>query len=296
VEKREEGRRFKGLRIAGRRPFMPRPLASQGELASCAAHAYRMACESSHAPTRAEQFTAAISDHGAGGRLRLLIRRGAEFVATCQSARAVEHAQSVARHEWLHQWSAGRRHAPVRFSSAPAFAAGLIKGCRTVTDRPAMGDLSGRFPPSNSPQWRRLYCAGSASRFGPVAMSDLTPLERAVFAAIAAPNDEAGDRSLALLLASARGADRERSGHGFFTTFKVDRALPPLAVRDTVIPGPDMFVTDGRHLLQMGFVLWVDDEGYPECLEGFQYAATSKRPLYLDEAELAGLKPAPAPV
>jgi hypothetical protein len=126
-------------------------------------------------------------------------------------------------------------------------------------------------------------------------MSDLTALERAVFAAIAAPNDEGGDRDLAPLLASAYGADRERSAHGFFTTFKVDRSLPRLAIRDTVIPGPDMFVTDGRHLAQMGFVLWVNEEGYPECLEGFQYSATSQRPLELDEADLARLRPAPAP-
>jgi hypothetical protein len=125
---------------------------------------------------------------------------------------------------------------------------------------------------------------------------DFTQLERAVFAAISAPYDEVGDADLAQLLASARVQARERNGRGFFTTVTVDRTLAPLAVRRTVIHGPDLHVSAGTHLLQMGFVLWIDDAGYPECLEGFQYGATSNRPVDLEDADFSQLTPVDDPM
>jgi hypothetical protein len=122
-------------------------------------------------------------------------------------------------------------------------------------------------------------------------MVDFTPLERAVFAAISAPYEEVGDADLAKLLASARALNRERNGYGFFTSFTVDRTLAALAVRRTVIHGPDLLVSAGPYLLQMGFVLWIDEAGFPECLEGFQYAASPEAPLEFEAADLADLAP-----
>jgi len=125
-------------------------------------------------------------------------------------------------------------------------------------------------------------------------MVDFTALERAVFAAISAPPAETGDLRLTQLLASANPKERERSAHGFFTTFAVDVGLPPLSIRRGVIDGPDLLVAAGPHLLQMGFALWVDEAGYPECLEGFQYGSSAGRPLDLEGVELAELAPAGA--
>lgn len=125
-------------------------------------------------------------------------------------------------------------------------------------------------------------------------MVDLTSLERAVFAAISAPREEAGDWSLTQLLESARVEERERSGHGFFTSFTVDYSLPPLAIKRGTITGPDLLVIGGSHLLEMGFVLWIDEAGYPECLEGFRYASVSGRPVDLEEVDLLVLASAGA--
>jgi hypothetical protein len=118
-------------------------------------------------------------------------------------------------------------------------------------------------------------------------MAEFTPLELAVFAAISAPYEEMGDSGLATLLAGAQVHSRDRTSHGFFTAFTVDRSLTPLAVRRSVLHGPDLAVSLGPQLLQMGFVLWVDEAGYPECLEGFQYAAAYD----LEGADLMKLMP-----
>lgn len=123
-------------------------------------------------------------------------------------------------------------------------------------------------------------------------MIDFTPLERAVFAAVSAPQEETGDLILAQLLASARPTGRERSAHGFFTTFEVDFALPPLPVRSGVLDAPDMLVTAGPHLVQMGFVLWIDQAGFPECIEGFQYASSFGLPIDLEDIRFEDLAPA----
>jgi hypothetical protein len=123
-------------------------------------------------------------------------------------------------------------------------------------------------------------------------MAEFTALELAVFAAIAAPYEETGDPGLAALLASAKVRGRDVTGHGFFTNFAVDRSLTPLGVRLSVVHGPDLLVSLGPQLLQMGFVLWVDDAGYPECLEGFQYAVRPAGAFDLDGADLARLAPA----
>jgi hypothetical protein len=123
-------------------------------------------------------------------------------------------------------------------------------------------------------------------------MAEFTSLELAVFAAISAPNEETEESGLAALLASARVRGRDRTDHGFFTSFTVDHRLTPLAVRLSVVHGPDLLVSLGPQLLQMGFVLWIDDAGYPECLEGFQYADRPGRDFDLDAADLARLEPA----
>jgi hypothetical protein len=123
-------------------------------------------------------------------------------------------------------------------------------------------------------------------------MVGFTSLELAVFAAISAPQEEMGDKTLADLLASARVQDRDLIGHGFFTAFGVDRRLPALAMRQSVIHGPDLPVAVRSEVLQMGFVLWVDEAGYPECLEGFRYTLTSERAFDLEGADLAKLAPA----
>jgi hypothetical protein len=118
-------------------------------------------------------------------------------------------------------------------------------------------------------------------------MVGFAPLELAVFAAISASQEEIGDKALAELMASARLRDRDLTGHGFFTAFDVDRRLPALAIRGSVIHGPDLRVALRSEVLPMGFILWVDEAGYPDCLEGVQYARPSERAFELEGAELA---------
>jgi hypothetical protein len=122
-------------------------------------------------------------------------------------------------------------------------------------------------------------------------MGEFTHLELAVFAALSAPYDEVGGAGLATILASARVSGRDPISHGFFTNFTVDRKLAPLALRGGVLHGPDLAVRLGAQLMQMGFVLWIDEAGYPDCLEGFRYETPSGRPCDLEDADLAALLP-----
>ncbi|MGD9740088.1 MAG: hypothetical protein AB7O56_16070 [Bauldia sp.] len=100
-------------------------------------------------------------------------------------------------------------------------------------------------------------------------MSDFTRLEREVFAAFqeAAPAIAA---PLQVLLDQARLIERDNTGHGFFTKFEVDRVLPPL---DKPYPFTvDLEVRVRDVVLGMSFILWAS-EGYPTCLEGWQFGS-----------------------
>src|SRR5688500_9367242 len=99
-------------------------------------------------------------------------------------------------------------------------------------------------------------------------MADFTRLEQEVLAAICAEQTQIAEH-LGRLLATASVTERDNTGHGFFTSFEVERDQP-LQWPTRHIDGPNLKVEVGQRVLLMGFVLW-QEEGYPDCLEGFQY-------------------------
>jgi hypothetical protein len=100
-------------------------------------------------------------------------------------------------------------------------------------------------------------------------MSDFTNLEKAVLDAICEGQPSVAD-PLRALLATGRLSERDNTGHGFYTSFDVDRALPPIDWPMRLVDGPNAEVAVDGKILLMGFILWLED-GYPSCLEGFQY-------------------------
>lgn len=67
--------------------------------------------------------------------------------------------------------------------------------------------------------------------------------------------------------------ERHTTGHGFLTSFDVDRSRPEVVVPERHLDGPNVEIMVGDQALMMGFILYLED-GYPDCLEGFQYART----------------------
>lgn len=118
-------------------------------------------------------------------------------------------------------------------------------------------------------------------------MSDFTSLETAVLAEICSSHAER--TTLRQLLATGRAGERENTGHGFFTTFEVERTNPsvPGEARGPIY-GPNLEVKVGAQVLLMGFLLWLDD-GYPDCLEGYQYGTPEGAEIDLKSEDLSSL-------
>jgi hypothetical protein len=117
---------------------------------------------------------------------------------------------------------------------------------------------------------------------------EFTGLERAVFSAISQQHQSIGVQ-LRDLLATARISERENTGHGFYTRFNVDSAMPAITSPERMLSGPNADVSVGHEALQMGFVLWLDG-GYPVCLEGFQYGTQSGQSIDLKQKRLSDLE------
>jgi hypothetical protein len=91
-------------------------------------------------------------------------------------------------------------------------------------------------------------------------------LERAVLQAIALQVPEAGE-AMASQLESARVVTRENTGAGFFTTFEMTSAVPPIGVSS---PLGDVGATIQGLVHGLGFLLWLKD-GRIDQLEGHSY-------------------------
>lgn len=118
-------------------------------------------------------------------------------------------------------------------------------------------------------------------------MSGFTDLEKAALSAICDARPGIA-RQLRSLLATMQLAERENTGHGFYTCFDVDRAQPPLDWPTRTLESPTAEVAvDGRTLL-MGFILWLED-GFPTCLEGFQHGTPEGEDIDLKPRDLAAL-------
>ena len=100
-------------------------------------------------------------------------------------------------------------------------------------------------------------------------MPAFTELESAVLKAICDHLEDFGDH-LRVVLATAQVAERDNTGHGFYTRFSVDQKPPLPALSGRLLDGPVAHMDDMGEDMQMGFILWFED-GYPDCLEGFQY-------------------------
>jgi len=115
-------------------------------------------------------------------------------------------------------------------------------------------------------------------------MSDFTALERTVLSAICDGQPTVAD-PLRALLATGQVAERDNTGHGFYTSFNVDRALPPIDWPMRMVDGPNAEVTVEDEVLLMGFILWLEN-GYPDCLEGFQYGTPTGGEIDLKSTDL----------
>jgi len=118
-------------------------------------------------------------------------------------------------------------------------------------------------------------------------MTKFTDLERAMLAAICDTQVDAGEL-LQAALGAARVTKRENTGHGFYTSFEVDRDRPPPTIPDRFVEGPNYEVRVGGQILLMGFILWLED-GYPACLEGFQYGTEAGGDIDLQTEDLGEL-------
>jgi hypothetical protein len=118
-------------------------------------------------------------------------------------------------------------------------------------------------------------------------MSDFTSLERAVLTFICEEQGAIGN-VLRNLLHTAHITKRDNTGHGFYTSFDVDRSLPPSLFPERLVTGPDAPVKVGDQELLMGFILWLKD-GYPQCLEGYQYGTKSGDQIDLHRENLSAM-------
>jgi hypothetical protein len=118
-------------------------------------------------------------------------------------------------------------------------------------------------------------------------MSEFTHLERAILDAICSAQWE-GSAALNTLLASARVIERDNTGHGFNTRFHVGTDHPALAPTSNPLNGPIAHMIDMGQGMLMGFLLWFSD-GYPNCLEGYQYGDESGNQVDLRQRDLATL-------
>ncbi|WP_428156442.1 hypothetical protein [Brevundimonas sp.] len=119
-------------------------------------------------------------------------------------------------------------------------------------------------------------------------MSEFTELERTVLAIICDDQPGIGE-ALRKLLSAARISERDNTGHGFYTSFDVGKDKPPVAWPERMLDGPDGEVSVGGETLLMGFILWLED-GYPDCLEGFQYGTTAGDDIDLKVVDLTSIR------
>lgn len=102
-------------------------------------------------------------------------------------------------------------------------------------------------------------------------MQTFTTLERQAFDAMGDSHPALADLVLPLLR-SARVTSRDNTGYGFYTRFEVDRSLPPVPyIAGGPLDGATFEVTARAVTLLMDFLLWFDDAGHPNCLEGYQF-------------------------
>ncbi|MFT4074264.1 MAG: hypothetical protein QM647_01950 [Asticcacaulis sp.] len=114
-------------------------------------------------------------------------------------------------------------------------------------------------------------------------MTGFTSLEIAVLTAISS-----GHAALGALLDTAQITERENTGHGFYTSFSVDRHISALQMPDRQLNGPNAYMNDMGAGMLMGFILWFED-GYPDCLEGFQYSDSQGNTVDLKTRDLTTL-------
>jgi hypothetical protein len=114
-------------------------------------------------------------------------------------------------------------------------------------------------------------------------MTGFTSLEIAVLTAITS-----GHAALGTLLDTANVTERENTGHGFYTSFSVDRRLPPVQTPHRLINGPVAHMNNMGDGMIMGFILWLEN-GYPDCLEGFQYSDNQGNTVDLETRDLTTL-------
>jgi hypothetical protein len=114
-----------------------------------------------------------------------------------------------------------------------------------------------------------------------------TQLESAILDAICESELE-NPAGLKMLLDSAELTERDNTGHGFYTRFDVSRDRPALSPKSNPLDGPIAHMVDLGEGMLMGFLLWFSD-GYPNCLEGYQYGDKSGKTVDLRQRDLAAL-------
>lgn len=90
-------------------------------------------------------------------------------------------------------------------------------------------------------------------------------------------------------LTTATVIDRHNTGHGFYTTFEVDRNTAPKLESVNMIDAPNMTMEGLGNGNSMGFILWAED-GYPTTLEGYQYGDLAGQTVDLHNHDLAELR------
>jgi hypothetical protein len=114
-----------------------------------------------------------------------------------------------------------------------------------------------------------------------------TQLESAILDAICDADLE-NPAGLKLLLDGAQLIERDNTGHGFNTRFNVSRDHPSLTPKSNPVDGPIAHMVDLGPGMLMGFLLWFSD-GYPNCLEGYQYGDESGERVDLRQWDLSAL-------
>jgi hypothetical protein len=98
-----------------------------------------------------------------------------------------------------------------------------------------------------------------------------TALERAVLDAIC--EMYSSDREiLEAQLSTATLINRENTGAGFYTRFKVERGFRAATKGERSRAGPETKSDGLKH--GMGFILWLE-QGYADCLEGYSYGEST---------------------
>ncbi len=114
-------------------------------------------------------------------------------------------------------------------------------------------------------------------------MTGFTSFEIAILTAMSD-----GEELLGILLNTAVVTERENTGHGFYTSFSVDRRQSRAPILASPVNGPNALMKDMGDGMVMGFLLWFDN-GYPDCLEGFQYCDSQGNTVDLYTRDLATL-------